>query len=273
MKKAFSLLFTVFLVVSLLGEYFVVHYRVKPGDTLFELSKEFGVSISTIIDWNNGIDPRKLRVGSVLEIPMPDGIIYEVPRNETVYDVARKFFTTVGGIMEANDMVDTYVSPGQRLFIPVSIIGKAFNDSGRFIWPVYGIISSPYGWRIHPIKKVKSFHTGIDLAATEGTPVFAADDGVVEFAGRNGGYGNFILIDHGVYSTAYAHLSRIDVYEGQRVKKGQLIGRVGSTGLSTGPHLHFEVRYRGRHMNPMAYLPPKNSMYVLKEESSWMGGK
>ncbi len=273
MKKICGLFLVLFLSLSLIGEYFVVYYPVKHGDTLFDLSRKFGVTISTILDWNGRIDPRSLRVGTVLKIPEPDGILYVVSKGEDIYDVAKKFFTTVDAIMSANDLVSTYVYPGQELFIPISAVGRAFNDSERFIWPVYGVISSPYGWRIHPIKKVRSFHTGIDIAATEGTPIFAADSGTVEFAGRNGGYGNFILINHGTYSTAYGHLSKIDVYTGQKVKKGQIIGRVGSTGISTGPHLHFEVRIGGRHTNPLAFLPPRNMMYVLKEESSWMGGR
>ncbi len=274
MKRILCIFLTVFASLSLIGEYFVMYYPIRPGDTLFELSQSFGVSISTILDWNGSIDPRSLRVGTILKIPFPDGILYKVSKGESIYDVAKKFFTTIDDIISANDLVSTYVYPGQELFIPTSAVGKGFNDSERFIWPVYGVISSPYGWRIHPIKKVKSFHTGIDIAAPEGAPVFAADSGVVRFAGKNGGYGYFILIDHGgTYSTAYGHLSKIDVYVGQKVSRGQLIGRVGSTGFSTGPHLHFEVRIRGKHTNPLAYLPPRNSMYALKQESSWMGGR
>ena len=271
--KRLSSLFLVLVVSALFGEYFVVNYVVKKGDTLLKIARGFGVSVSTILDWNDIKNPRSLRVGAVLKIPSPDGYLYTVKKGDTLYDVAKRFFTTINDIMVANDMISPYVYEGQKLFIPSSAIGKAFNDGRNFIWPVYGVITSLYGWRIHPIKKVRSFHTGVDIAAPMGSPVFAARDGIVKFAGRNGGYGLFILIDHGTYSTAYAHLSKIDVYVGQKVKKGQLIGRVGSTGISTGPHLHFEVRKNGRHTNPLAYLPPTDRMYVLKGENSWMGGK
>ena len=256
-----------------LFSYFLLHYYVQPGDTLYSISRSLDVSISTIMDWNDLKDPRRLRVGDEIVVPIPEGIIYEVKEGDTLQEIATRFFTTVGLLKAANSLPSDIIYPGQKLFIPLEIIGLAFNDSSRFIWPVYGKISSPYGWRIHPITKKWSFHTGVDIAAPIGTPVFAADDGVVKFAGRNGGYGLMILIDHGKYQTVYGHLSKIDVFEGQYVKKGQLIGRVGSTGVSTGPHLHFEVRVWGRHTDPMAFLPSPRRMYVLKEEREWMGGE
>jgi murein DD-endopeptidase MepM/ murein hydrolase activator NlpD len=113
----------------------------------------------------------------------------------------------------------------------------------------------------------------VDIAAPLGSPVFAADDGIVKFAGKNGGYGLMILIDHGTYQTVYGHLSKIDVFKGQYVKKGQLIGRIGSTGISTGPHLHFEVRIHNKHTNPLAYLPSPKRMYVYREDVKWAGGE
>ena len=116
-------------------------------------------------------------------------------------------------------------------------------------------ISSSYGWRIHPITGQRRFHDGLDIAANHGNPVYAYTDGRVVEAGWNGGYGNCILIDHGNgLKTRYAHLSRIDVRVGQKVKVGQRIGAVGSTGNSTGPHLHFEVIKNGKTQNPLNYL-------------------
>ncbi len=271
MKKPIIILLLA--VFSQLFSYFLLHYYVQPGDTLFSISKDLDVSISTILDWNDLEDPRKLSVGEELLVPIPDGILYEVKRGDTLYDIARRFFTSADLIKAANSLTSDFISAGQKLFIPSEIMGIASNDSKHFIWPVYGKISSYYGWRIHPIKKVWSFHTGLDIAAPLGSPVFAADDGIVKFAGRNGGYGLMILIDHGTYQTVYAHLSKIDVFKGQYVKKGQLIGRVGSTGISTGPHLHFEVRYKGKHTDPLAFLPSPKRMYVLKENMEWMGGE
>lgn len=127
--------------------------------------------------------------------------------------------------------------------------------SGKFAWPIAGRIMSGFGYRIHPIFRVRRFHLGIDLAAPYGTLVKAADGGQVIQAGYFGGYGNSVMLYHGGgFATWYAHLSSINVSIGQFVQRGQVIGLVGSTGWSTGPHLHFEVRINGAPQNPRAYL-------------------
>lgn len=123
-------------------------------------------------------------------------------------------------------------------------------------WPVYGRISSPFGWRVHPIFGTKKFHTGIDIAASYGTPIKAAASGRVILAQTYGGYGNATAIDHGGgLVTLYGHQSRIIVKVGQKVDAGQVIGYVGCTGYCTGPHLHFEVREDGTPVDPLKYLP------------------
>lgn len=126
--------------------------------------------------------------------------------------------------------------------------------SGRFGRPVSGAVTSRFGMRFHPIFKVNKMHTGIDYGARHGTPISAAGDGVVIEAGYRRGYGNTVIIDHGGgIATLYAHCSALLVSEGRQVKRGQTIARVGSTGYSTGPHLHFEVRVNGEPVNPAAY--------------------
>jgi len=130
------------------------------------------------------------------------------------------------------------------------------GGSGALVWPTSGPITSPFGWRTHPIFGTERFHSGIDIGADYGDSVVAADSGVVMTSGWLGGYGNAVIIDHGNgISTLYAHNSELLVEEGARVRKGQLISRVGSTGYSTGPHLHFEVRQNGSPVSPMNYLP------------------
>lgn len=134
---------------------------------------------------------------------------------------------------------------------------KKTYTGGKFTWPVKGStrISSPYGYRIHPILKKKKMHTGIDISASSGTSIVAAANGTVIFADWYGGYGKAVIIDHGGgKSTLYAHCSKILVSENQEVKAGEKIAEVGSTGLSTGPHLHFEVRENGKHVDPLNYV-------------------
>jgi murein DD-endopeptidase MepM/ murein hydrolase activator NlpD len=127
--------------------------------------------------------------------------------------------------------------------------------NGRFVLPVNGPVTSGFGARTHPIYGGSRMHNGIDISVSSGTPIKAGDDGVVVMAGANGGYGLWTLVDHGGgLATGYAHQSAIGVSVGQRVGRGQVIGRVGSTGASTGPHLHFEVRVNGSPVSPMSWL-------------------
>ncbi len=116
-------------------------------------------------------------------------------------------------------------------------------------------LASGFGRRFHPILKIWRPHNGIDFTAKIGTPIYATGDGVVSFAGRGSGFGNHVKIDHGFgYLTVYAHMSRLAVRKGQKVKRGQVIGYVGNTGLSAGPHLHYEVHYKGKPVNPIFYF-------------------
>jgi len=134
--------------------------------------------------------------------------------------------------------------------------GSAAVGSGRMMWPISGPITSPYGWRVHPIFGTSRYHSGLDIGADYGDAVVAADSGVVIYADWMGGYGKAVIIDHGSgVSTLYGHNSELVVGEGQRVNKGQVIARAGSTGYSTGPHVHFEVRISGSPTNPLDYLP------------------
>ncbi len=130
------------------------------------------------------------------------------------------------------------------------------GGTGKFIWPLQGRITSRYGYRRSPFSGRRQFHTGLDIANSYGTPIKSADGGEVIFSGWWGGYGKAVIVDHGKgFSTVYAHMSRIYVQKDQQVDKGQVIGLVGSTGYSTGPHLHFEVRKNGATQDPIKWLP------------------
>jgi len=260
--------------------YFLVTYVVRAGDSIHTISRDLDVSISTIIDFNNLKNPNSIKAGDTLRIPQPDGLIYEVQSGDTFDYIAKLFFSPVDELIAANNLKpDSVINPGQRIFIPMSLVNlyQYIPQSSPFRWPIYGVISSDYGWRTHPVTGQPSFHSGLDIAAPEGTPIFAGSGGTVVFAGVNGGYGNMVEIQHdNGYLTRYGHMSKISVYVGQRVDAGSLIGRVGSTGVSTGPHVHFEVRDpRANTMNPLSMLPTRDLMYVIRREDDGTaaGGK
>lgn len=142
----------------------------------------------------------------------------------------------------------------------VALQSKNKYIGGKLGWPSPGYykITSQYGYRNHPILKKKKLHTGIDIAVPSGTAIVAANSGTVIYSGYNGGYGNTVIIDHGgKISTLYAHNSKLLVKVGDKVEKGDTITKSGSTGLSTGPHLHFEVRENGQHVDPLKYVTGK----------------
>jgi len=156
------------------------------------------------------------------------------------------------------------LKPPEKLKLSERILKVSFTSSEIYYmfrnipngYPIrFKRISAKFGYRIHPITHRREFHKGIDLAADVGTPVYATADGIVEFAGRRTGYGKTIMIQHNYgFETLYAHLKKIKVRVGDFVKKGQLIGFSGNTGLSNGPHLHYEIRYLGRPLNPVNFM-------------------
>ena len=150
--------------------------------------------------------------------------------------------------------------------------GQYFEASGMgqrrtgLIMPVVGRITSNYGARRHPVLGYTRMHAGVDFGAAYGSPIYAVGDANVSFSGRHGGHGNYVKLDHGGgYATGYAHMSRIAVYSGTSVRAGQIIGYVGSTGLSTGPHLHYELYQNGRSVNPMSVRFTVNNAVDQKE--------
>ena len=160
----------------------------------------------------------------------------------------RAFERMVRELEEDSRQLETLIRRSQRA--TSRGVALARNLSG-FIWPARGVFTSGFGIRRHPIFRIRRMHTGQDIAAPYGTPVQAASDGRVIYTGWFGGYGKIVVIDHGDgVSTLYAHLSRILTRSGARLRRGEVVGRVGSTGYSTGPHVHFEVRVNGRPIDP-----------------------
>lgn len=144
-------------------------------------------------------------------------------------------------------------------------MGGSFGGGGGLLMPVNGHITSGFGMRRHPILGYSRLHAGVDFGAAWGSPIVAVASGVVSFAGRHGGHGNYVRLDHGGFGTGYGHMSRIAVGPGTKVQAGQVIGYVGSTGLSTGPHLHYEVYLGGRTVNPLGFRP-MNAGFAAKTQ-------
>ncbi len=245
----------------------IVKYRVQAGDRVSDIAQEFDLTPETIMWANTQLedDPDRLTIGEVLTILPVNGVYHTVATGETIQSIAKKHSADPDAILgfELNQLsVGETLPIGQALIVPGGkkpIVQKqvrayrcaipqiAARGTGNFFcWPVSGVITQEY-W---------AFHQGIDVGAPIGAPVKAADSGFVAFAGwDNTGFGRMILIDHGNgYTTLYGHLDRFAVAVGDSVKKGQLIGRVGNTGRSTGPHLDFRIRQGGVWRNPFGFL-------------------
>lgn len=263
----------------------IEEYKVKKGDSVFSIANTYKLKPETVL-WANydqlNDNPNMVSIGMMLKIPPVDGVYYQWEEKDTIESVASRFQVKPKDILSYPpnklDLTNPTVKPGAYVMIPGgwrenrqwlvptiwranagasrTIKGPGACDlpaggaygTGSFIWPTTNrSISGNDYW---------SGHLGIDIAAADGAPLYAADSGLVVYAGSiGGGYGLMIMIDHGNgYHTLYAHLSEIHVKCGQSVTQGQLIGRTGNTGNSTGPHLHFEVRYNGGYVNPWYVL-------------------
>lgn len=264
----------------------VMEYVVQLGDSVFEIAERFNITPETVL-WANyellNDNPDLISLGMRLLIPPTNGVLYKWQPDDNLVSIAAKFKVTPPDILNwpGNhlDLTNPEIAPdtlvmlpgGQREFrqwlIPTiprgaagvskSVYGAGACEgsyegaygTGTFVWPAdsHTLSGNDY-W---------SGHLGIDIAVGEGGHIYAADSGVVVFTGwATGGYGNTIIVDHGNgYQTLYAHLSRVAVRCGQSVQQGGLIGYGGSTGNSTGPHLHFEVRYLGGFISPWYVLP------------------
>jgi murein DD-endopeptidase MepM/ murein hydrolase activator NlpD len=211
-----------------------VLHTVQKGDTLDSIAQKYKVTPDVIAkaQWNNLIPGQELPIGMVLVVPggKRELVVWQLPSTSKPAPVGTGAFG--------------WTNAGQCLNVSAKPLG-----TGKFIWPVnaHWVSGNPYAW----------WHRGVDLAGNMGDPIYAADTGIVVWAGPNSwGYGNMIMLDHGNgWQTLYAHLSQLYVRCGQQILQGAVIGAVGSTGHSTGPHLHFETRHNGDLPNPLNNLP------------------
>lgn len=246
----------------------MIEYEVKEGDTISTIAEKFGVTEETV-RWQNDLGSKDtIKIGQTLDVLPVTGISHKVKKGDTVHSIGKKYDTSAQGIVDypfnafVND--ETFeLAIGQTLVVPDGIKPSdqattprrqfitpdagTVVASGNFIWPTSGGISQNYAW----------YHKGIDISNRGAPSILAADAGRVVVAGwpDGYGYGNRVLIDHeNGYKTLYAHLSSIFVRPGQRVNRGDSVGKMGSTGRSTGVHLHFEVISNGGNMNPLSVL-------------------
>lgn len=246
----------------------IITYKVENGDTIETIAKKFDISQDTI-RWANNISGNDLTIGQELKILPVTGIAHKVESGDTVYSIAKKYNTDPQGIVDfafndfANRETFTLVT-GQILYIPNGIKPEEQETikrqvyiaqgpipvlSGGFTYPVHGELSQFYSW----------YHRGLDIATAYGTPIIAAHNGTVTSVSTgtyDGGYGNNVWISNGSgIESHYAHMSSVDVSVGQRVIGGKtVIGAIGMTGRTTGPHVHFEIRQNGSLVNPLGFI-------------------
>ena len=233
-------------------------YTVEAGDTISEIAKKNGRSQDSIISCNNIERARLLQVGTQLMIPNMNGIMHRLGPEDTLAKLAASYNIPEEQIREVNNIEEAGSAQGDKIFIPEA---KLPTIELRRVWgelfryPVRGWLTSSYGYRNDPFTGVRRFHNGIDIAGALGQAVGAALEGRVIETGYNNTSGNYVVVAHsGGYVSSYAHLSLIRVKTGDWLKEGQRLGDLGSTGYSTGEHLHFSVSRWGKSLNPVLLL-------------------
>ena len=232
-------------------------HTVKSGENVSELAVSYGLNQDSIISLNKITNSRLLQIGKVLKIPNQNGILHNVKSTDTLDSIAEKYKVDKNAVQIVNELFSEKITAGTDLFIPGARMDFAVLqeiNGDLFIWPINGsiTITSPYGYRLDPFNSgYRQFHTGIDIRAGMGTPIRAAMAGRVSQVGYDNVLGNYVVITHhSGYRTLYGHMSVIRTRTGAYVTLGERIGDVGSTGLSTGPHLHFTVYKNGVLVNP-----------------------
>lgn len=237
------------------------NYVVKPNDSVSVICQKFGLTnVSTIIAANNIANAKRLQAGKTLVVPSLDGMFYTVAKGDSIEKIAADYNISIEQLIDVNDLESSALTAGQKLFVPGA---KMQGDELKralgelYICPVKDSwrLTSRFGKRADPFTGVTTSHTGIDMAAPLKTPIYASSDGTVSVVSTSRVYGNYIVITHaGGYQTLYAHLYSTGVKQGQKVSQGAKIGLMGSTGYSTGSHLHFTVYKNGKLIDPFEIL-------------------
>ena len=233
-------------------------YRVRSGDMIGRIAEQFDITSDTIISVNNIRNSRLLQIGDYLKIPTMPGILYNVKKDgETIETIADKYKVDAAKCSAVNHIeLASAINAGSTIFVHDAeldwvtrqeINGDLFRKPIRARW----YKSSSFGWRASPFTGARSYHSGVDMACPTGTNIYAALPGKVTATGYNSTYGNYVIIaHHSGYKTLYGHMSAILCHKGNYVTQDTRIGRVGSTGMSTGPHLHFTVFKNNKQVNP-----------------------
>lgn len=235
----------------------VTQYTLQDGDTVTGVARRAGLTVETVLSFNQIQSPRTLRPGKTLRLPNRDGILVSLNEPKPITALADTYQVFPELIVLANSLPAFTKDVQGGIFIPGGRMDplelrKTLGE--YFLWPTKGgRITSYFGRRNDPFTGETTSHSGVDIANYHGAPVLAAGDGVVTYTGYNSILGNHIKVNQGQgFVAIYGHLSAILTKPGKRVKGGQLIGRVGSTGYSTGPHLHFGAYRWNKLLNPMA---------------------
>jgi len=239
--------------------YYKMHL-VREGEQILQLAIAFGVSQDSIMSLNKIKNARLLQIGQLLKIPSMDGILYTVKERDNLESIAKKHDISLSALKQVNNIEDDLLSTGRVIFLPgahLDFMTIQEINGDLFVSPLRGRyrITSRFGWRTDPFTRNRSFHNGVDMAIARGTPVYPSIAGQVVSTGYSTVYGNHVIIQHhSGYKTLYGHLTSIFTRPNSYVGTNTQIGTVGSTGRSTGPHLHFTVYKNGATIDPMTLL-------------------
>jgi len=251
------------LAVTATDPYEIFEHRVAEGETLAEIADQLGVTVEQIRLSNRLAPDQSPRPGETLRVPA-NGFLHLIQSGETLSDLANAYGVPVQELVEVNAVIDpARIIAGDWLIVPASPdevavnVSLALTSNVEFAWPLRGEVLSTFGYRDHPVLGTYHHHNGIDIDVPEGTPVAASAAGRVVQVGDEEGMGRVIYMLHaGDFYTVYGHLSETLVAAGDAVAAGERIALSGNTGLSTGPHLHFEIRHGAEFpVDPLKYLP------------------